>query len=204
MNTDKNEEIYTWLETRSFQQLNTKEQELVLATMLMQDYEEMHQTILTMQGKRGNPNTRGKEAVWQSIEDELKDEKRSRFAWLSYQVPATWVAAVLVFLLALLFIPRFTQDSGSLSIVSEVIHDTVFVEIPVLEKQLIHDTVYQDKYVERPAQTAHHRSISRAIPSLEPELHIQSAKEQEEPINKPKNNSMQYDSMVNKIGFVSL
>ncbi len=205
MNT-ANEKLYEWLEERSFEQLNPTEQKQVLQEMSAEEYTEMYQTIQLLDRQSRSGSNRGKEAVWANIADEMSEKNSALPIWLNYRMPVGWAAAV-VLLLGFAWLFNQVSQTPETVLGESPVHDTVFVEVPVKESVLVYDTVYltqQAPQRKTKARLAQIKPKQKSNPSLETDLHIETLANSKKPANELKGNSLYYDSLATKIGFVSL
>ncbi|TNE79204.1 MAG: hypothetical protein EP332_11950 [Bacteroidetes bacterium] len=206
MNT-ASEKIYEWLENRSFEQLNQHEQKTVLLEMSAQDYNDMHQAIRLLDGQNTQHSTRGKEAVWENITHELKEKRNPVPVWLSYRMPVGWAATVFLAMAFGFAVLYFSETPPAQTETKQILHDTLLVEVPVKESVLVHDTVYltkKESEAKPKAEIAEVKPNQTVNASLEPELHIEMLSDSKKPANELKGNSLHYDSLAAKIGFVCL
>lgn len=205
MNT-ANEKLYEWLEERSFEQLNPAEQKQVLQEMSAEEYTEMYLAIQLLDRQSRSGLNRGKEAVWASIADEMSEKKSVLPIWLNYRMPVAWAAAIVLLLGFTWLFSEMSQAPETVLLDSRE-HDTVFVEVPVKESVLVYDTVYLRE--ENPSREAKPRLVQakpkkQTNSSLGSDLHIETLANSKKPANELKGNSLYYDSLAAKIGFVSL
>lgn len=232
MNSANQEKIYTWMESRSFRELSSDEQALVLEEMDEATYTDMFETIRVLDGKSEESAARGKEAVWEEIDRQFRPIRRFRPFRLSRDfrpsdlsneseksnssnksnksiptpsIPLSWAAAIILLLLLGLSWSLFRPQQSIITEVPVIEKDTVLVEVQVTKEVPFFDTVYLEAKGATPSTSVNKQVPAMNVaPSLEPELHIQSPSESEDPVNRSKRNSLQYDTLVEKIGFVSL
>lgn len=213
MNSANQEKIYEWMESRSFSQLLPDEIALVLEEMNEETYSDMHAAIRHLDGFADDKTTRGKEAIWEEIDRSFRQLRPIRpFSqnvtsnesnWST--IPLSWAAAVVLLLLLGLSWSFFRPVKTEITEIPVLQKDTVLVEVQVPKEVPVYDTVYlQEKKSPHKAVSRKSNPVNQYAPGLEPELHIQSPSESEDPINRSRRNSLQYDTLVEKIGFVSL
>ncbi|MBI1221615.1 MAG: hypothetical protein GC180_03340 [Bacteroidetes bacterium] len=221
MNINNHTVIFEWMESRPFAQLNSEEQAAVLKAMDALTYDEMYLAICIIEGRNPEVKTRGKEAIWEKIAtsfptnkpnpvaepDEVTNKKKTTALslWLNRNVPASRVAALLILLMLAFAWLFFYHTETQFTEVPVIQKDTVYVDRAVPTEVPVHDTVWLQSH-EKVVRTVAIKKPARqnVAPSLEPELHVQSASESSDPINNPKRNSLQFDTLVSKIGFVTL
>ncbi|MCF8254814.1 MAG: hypothetical protein K9I36_11205 [Bacteroidia bacterium] len=205
-------EIFDWLQTKSYDQLNQNQQQELASFFTEQEYTLMHQ--IALQSKvLSNENVSRKARIKENLLLKLDQQQSKRktplilVKWQAWKVAASFILilGITVFLLKNSF--RFEPNTNNL--ITKI--DTVFIEKLVeVEPVKIYDTVYltqnfrKENKGNRKVQNIEMKMDNRNQASTQTDLNIQSIEDIESLPNKSRSNSIKDDTLLKQYGFVSL
>lgn len=202
------------IEHKSFEELNTSEQQEVLLIMDSGEYNEFHQAAKGMARVSADSKQ-----IWYLPRKELLLSEFDRI----YPVKTKWMlgnsgsllwqaAAVMFFILASWFFYGWMTASIAPPEAKLALVDTVYIQKP--EKattQIVNDTVFVDRYVSgnttqrtTPITTAHSSGSPQYTISENESVYVIPVSEINADHNSNKGNSMQFDTLFRKFVVVSL
>lgn len=200
--------IFDHMKTHSFVSLTPKEQEEVLRHFSEEEYTAMHEVASGLSAIGKQAKAKGKDAIKASLMDAFDAQHpapKPAAVWMNYRLSLPQAAALV--LLCLSGLVAFYQLNPTEKIVykESVRIDTLIAEAGSPEQILIHDTVWQKVEVERKdkKQTTKRRNNNVILP-VQQELYIQGTENINAKVNQTKNNSLEQDTLVSRIGFVTL
>lgn len=209
MNSENNiEQIYDWLEHCSFDSLSKVQQEFVLSVMDEDLYNEMHLAIRAS-GKLF-PGKNARSNIKQNVLEHFDSGKTHIPLYLFMnQKVSIGKAAIWIALLSGAFMWSLIRgQTVSTKDLTAMLSDTVYVEVPVQVISKVTDTVRVSKGINIDKSSLNQGeqliTMDQSLAQLESDLHIVHAVEQHSDLNSTRNNSLKYDSLAGKIGFVSL
>jgi len=200
--------IFDSLLTRPFASLTSKEQEEVLLHFSEEEYTAMHEAASGLSTIGQRAKAKGKDAIKASLMDAFDAQypvNKPAAVWMNYRLSLPQAAAII--LLCLSGLIAFYQLNPREKIVykESVRIDTLIAEAGSPEQILIHDTVWQKVEVEQLDKTQ--KPSKRTLGIISPgqqELYIQGAENINASVNQTKNNSLEQDTLVSRIGFVTM
>jgi len=200
--------IFDSLLTRPFSTLSSSEQEEVLHHFSEEEFTAMHEAAIGLSFIGQRAKAKGKDTIKDSLMDAFDAQhpaQKPAAVWMNYRLSLPQAAAVV--LLCLSGLIAFYQLNPTEKIVykESVRIDTLIAEAGSPEQILIHDTVWQKVEVERKdkKQTTKRRNNNVILP-VQQELYIQGTENINAKVNQTKNNSLEQDTLVDKIGFVTM
>jgi hypothetical protein len=215
MNTNPEQipnEIFDWLQSKSYDQLNKNQQQKLAPFFTEQEYTAMHQ--IAFQSKAvNNENISRKASIKENLLLKLdQQQSKPKNSLLLVKWQAWKVAASFLFIMGIAFLflknsIRFEPNSNNL--ITKI--DTVFIEKLVEKEPLkIYDTVYltqnfrKENKGNRRSQNLDLNLYSRNQIAHQTDLNIQSIEDIESLPNKNRGNSIKDDTLLKQYGFVSL
>lgn len=203
-------EVFSWVQSTSFNQLNSTQQQTVLAYLDEQEYEDMHHAAKTLITAATKATPRGKEKVKEELLTAFNQHHNKGtnavLALINKPVSLGKVAAVVVLMLSAIVWQYISNTESDTIYAEHTKTDTLLVETEVPVTYIIHDTL---RVMEKQAKSA---SVIKTTGSpvktyYKPtvtDLHIAGTDELDKPYNQPKHNSLKNDTLATKFGFVSL
>jgi len=205
-------EIFDWLQTKSYDQLNQNQQQELASFFTEQEYTVMHQ--IAFQSKVvSNENISRKARIKENLLLKLDQQQSKRktplilVKWHAWKVAASFILILGITVLLLKNSFRFEPNTNNL--ITKI--DTVFIEKLVeVEPIKIYDTVYltqnfrKENKGNRKVQNIEMKMDNRNQASTQTDLNIQSIEDIESLPNKNRSNSIKDDTLLKQYGFVSL
>jgi hypothetical protein len=201
------EKIFDWLESRTFEDLNQDQKKLVLDFMGEASYREMQETLHILDGKSGHG---------QDSKSRIKSELLTAFDSTSSKPPvillflnrklslgkaAIWIALfAAAFLWSMISRPEHQVLSSNLA----PNPDTVYLTEYVPGMEIKRDTMYIRVSSKPVEPVLENYAVGAESGNIETELHIAGAEDRNMQYNRTRNNSLRHDSLLAKIGFVSM
>ena len=198
-------EVFSWVQSTSFNELNTHQQEIVLAYLDKQEYEDMHHAAKTLHTAANKVLPKGTEKIKSELLTAFNQHHNKGtnavLALVNKPVALGKVAAVVVLMMSAIVYQYINNTKGDTIYAEHTKTDTLLVETEVPVTHIIHDTL---RVMEKQAKSA---SVIKTHTSYKPtvtDIHIAGTDELDRPYNQPKHNSLKNDTLVTKFGFVSL
>lgn len=203
-------ELFDWIENFPFHALNQAQQSLVLAHFSEEEYTSMHDAAFSLHQLLEQTHPKGKTKIKANVMaafDEKYGKAQQQKPFWFRPVSYAQAAALALLLMSGLAFFHFHEKTPEIITRIEYHTDTLVVE-STSAPQLVYDTVYLNEEARKERKKPVPSSIkTRAdLPSREKndELYISGPKDLESPANRHKRNSFSYDTLANKIGFVSM
>jgi len=145
-------DILDLLETKNFEKLTVKEQEMVLLEMSESEYQERRNMIVaaTILVKEEKDMLQPNPATLLMAQQKMSGKKKSGAVMIFQHKTPTWMTAAAVVLL-LFGLWGMKQSAPETEVILETIHDTVYQEKVVTEQvELPSDTVVKYVYLNQP------------------------------------------------------
>ncbi|MBR9860006.1 hypothetical protein GYB22_04530 [bacterium] len=210
MNTEQSIEIiYDWLEQLSFDELSQDQQKIVLKEIDRQTYTEMHEAMNTLSSTQSPNSFKRKEASKSAVMVNFnsRSNKSPMILLLKKPIALGKAAAVILLLCSALLWLGLSKTTAPMVESSPLSSDTVYITQNKVVMQNIYDTVYDKSvvYVQtRPAGKPGASSPSPTNNLQEIDLHVVRTDDRNSTLNSSKKNNFKHDTLVKKIGFVTM
>lgn len=170
----------------------------------------MYHAAAVLQEANTKQMPRGKSAIKTDLLNQFDAQHRNKSRgslWLNYSVSLGKVAALVVFFISILLVQYFRQPQGQVVYKDIIKVDTIYQQVAsaTTSPSLVHDTVYQPVYItQKEKKRRPFKSTPIQLSPAEANLHVEGIENFESTINRTKNNSFEQDTLVKKIGFVTL
>ncbi len=200
-------ELFDWISERDFDQLEPREKELVLEFISREEYTELHESSRLMH-RMAQDRPRGEQEVKKELMEAfaVHHQKTAKKSFWYQLVPMRYAASLMLALTGTFVI--YTMLSAPQSEVATItipVVDTVYEVIEKPVETVKHDTVYLTKRVQ--IRTPKKAPSIVSVPKPEPlpgQFYIYSPGDYQQSQNQKGDLPLNADSLVQRIGFVSL
>lgn len=210
------EEIFNWLSSQSFIELNAEQKSVVLNHLNEEEYGEMRDALKSISILKSGSGYAGINSRKEQLLKQFEISHQSKQGTVGTNRPhAYWqaAAAVLFLICGWLSFQLLKPDSGIQNgLLSKT--DTVYIKKEIqLQAEKIHDTVYIYKLVKENSQSVAKGETARELqgsyndyPGLNSSENIPyiQLNEIDREFNNQRGNSMKDDSLLKKYGFVAM
>lgn len=200
-------ELFDWMEAYSFGQLDPNQRKRVLEHFGEEEYESMHLAAGALSKAARVLPPRGREKIKEELLTafDRRPATNSPARWMKIQFGLGKVAALVVLFSIALTAQYIHFRNVRSEITGTVRMDTLIVQAEAPQPILIRDTVVlrgENPSVEKTTRPVAGRVT---LPVAETQdLYITGTDELDRPLNKPKRNSLEQDSLIGKYGFVTM
>ncbi len=192
--------LFDWLESRPYDDLNPEERAMAEAWLDESEYRELQETATLL--RKRSASFRSAENQRREVLEALPQKSAIRWKITHYRLPLPYAAALVILALVVWLRPL----TEKVQVVEKTQVDTLI--LPGKEKVvLVHDTVWQKEpaSLKRKLNTPRYSvRVNGEVPVIAPDFHVLEPAKLDEAPNRPKNNSLEFDSLAKTIGFVTL